>query len=481
MCGILGIIGTPYAAKECYLGLMMLQHRGQDSAGITSYNRASNSFHSEKNMGHVKEAIQENILPRLSGEMAISHTRYSTIGLIRKDEIQPMCMNYPFGLSMVHNGQVSNSHELTQELFQHSKRMLLTQNDLEILMNVLAEKIIAQNLEGSHHQFLFKAVEALLQEVEGGYSCLTMVANFGMLAFKDPHGIRPLVMGVKQVQDQRIYGFASESKTLEFLDFEKIEELAQGEVVFVDLQGNLFRKIFSPEKPSPCMFEWIYFANADSTLWNKNVYQLRLKLGELLAENLYPRKEEFDIVVPVPDTSRPSAIMLSEKLNLPYREVLIKNRYAQRTFILNQQKEREKAVHLKLNVVQEEVKGKRILLVDDSIVRGTTSKHIIKLLRQKGAKTVSLVSTCPPIKRPCFYGIDFPEPEALVAHNSSPTQIANQIGANEIFYLSIKQLTTAFGRLNTCQACLGEAYPTAVDQMKFLATRIKKDEVSRIQ
>lgn len=470
MCGIIGITGSPYAAKECYLGLMMLQHRGQDSAGIISFDDQSNTFHTEKDMGHVKEAIREERLEDLRGKTAIAHNRYSTIGSKRSQEIQPMCMNYPYGIAMAHNGQVSNALSIRQELNQKYKRLLLSENDLELIMNIFAEGLLIQDIQRIEPQKIFKAVEHVHANVKGGYSTVAVVANQGLLAFKDPFAIRPLCFGKKD----GAYAFASESKTLEFLDFEEIEELEAGEMVFIDNKNNVFRHKNPGFIPRPCMFEWIYFSNADSTLWNKNVYGLRLKLGKLLAEQIKGRN--FDLVVPVPDTARPAAITLSEELGIPYREVLIKNRYAQRTFILNNQKDREKAVRLKLNVVKELVEGKDILLVDDSIVRGTTAKHIISLLKDKGARTVTIASTCPELVSPCFYGIDFPKKEDLISASHDPSNIAKLTGAEEAIFLTVENLSRAFDGQQTCKACIDKDYPVAVEGTDFIKTRIKEND-----
>ena len=470
MCGIIGITGSPYAAKECYLGLMMLQHRGQDSAGIISFDEQSNTFHTEKDMGHVKEAIREDRLQELSGSTAIAHNRYSTIGSKRNQEIQPMCMNYPYGIAMAHNGQVSNGLTVRQELNQKYKRLLLSENDLELIMNVFAEGLLIQDIQEIDPNKVFKSVEHVHNTVEGGYSTVSVVANQGLLGFKDLNGIRPLCFGKKD----GCYAFASESKTLEFLDFEEIEELKAGEMVYIDQNNKVHRRINTANQAKPCMFEWIYFANADSTLWNMNVYGLRLKLGQLLASQMNDKK--FDLVVPVPDTARPAAITISEELGLPYREVLIKNRYAQRTFILNNQKDREKAVRLKLNVVKELVEGKDILLVDDSIVRGTTAKHIIKLLRDKGAKSVTIASTCPELTSPCYYGIDFPKKDDLISASHSPKEIAKITGAKEVIFLTEENLKKAFNGQGTCMACINGDYPVAVEGEDFNNVRIKTND-----
>lgn len=490
MCGLIGIIGTPYAAKESYLGLLMLQHRGQDSAGILSFDPYSKSFHSVKNLGEIKAAIPESRIESLRGTISLGHTRYSTIGSIREEEIQPMVMNYPYGIAMAHNGNIVNAEQVKNQLLKDHKRMSLSKNDLEAMMNTFAEGL-SKDKGNLNEDVLTTTLESVYSKVKGGYSSVGVIADHGLVAFKDPNGIRPLCWGRRKLTDEEkkldpsishltySYAVASESKSLSFLGYEDIEELEQSEFIFITHQGEITKKVLKQRKLSPCMFEWIYFANADSKIWNKSVYQLRLKFGELLGEKLLPFKDEIDIVVPVPDTARPSAITISEKLNVPYREVLIKNRYAQRTFILNTQQAREKAVQLKMNVIKEEVEGKSILLVDDSIVRGTTSKKIIQLLKANGAKKVMIASTCPPIIKPCFYGIDFPEENQLIASNKSFEQIANTIRADSAFFLEVEELKKAFDGLNVCMACLNGDYPVDIDQaQEMINSRINHENTS---
>lgn len=487
MCGIVGIIGTPHAAKESYLGLLMLQHRGQDSAGIISFQNNSKSFHYEKNLGHIKEALPEDCLKYLKGETAIAHTRYSTIGKIRKEEVQPMLMNYPYGLAMAHNGNLVNSETIKKELLEKNRRISLSHNDLEVMMNLLADKL-AQTENDLTFEIIIQAVQTINNKLKGGFSSVTIIADHGLLAFKDSKAIRPLVWGRRKLTTEEkefskndfAYAVASESKSLEFLGYENINELKQGELLFITKEGKIYQHQLEPKEARPCMFEWIYFANADSTIWNQNVYQTRLNLGKILGEQILNDNEDFDIVVPVPDTSRPSAITLSEKLKIPYREVLIKNRYAQRTFILNSQKDREKAVQLKMSVVKEEINGKHVLLVDDSIVRGTTSKRIIKVLKDAGARKVSIISTCPPIKHPCFYGIDFPSKEELIAHDKGFHDIAIAIGAHKVIYPTRENFLKAFKKFKTCDACISGDYPIDISTRDNLIESRIRDEESDI-
>ncbi|MBD65857.1 MAG: amidophosphoribosyltransferase [Halobacteriovoraceae bacterium] len=489
MCGIIGIIGTPNAAKESYLGLMMLQHRGQDSAGILAYDKNTHTFSLEKNLGHISSAISEQKIQEIPAASALGHTRYSTIGKALLKDIQPLHINYPFGIGMVHNGNIVNTEEVSKKLIAENQRFLFTNNDLELMMNILAEGLIAGKTDFNFDK-IKTAVQSLYQEIQGGYSSLTLLAGKGMLAFKDPNGIRPMVWGKRELtleekeknqsSLQFAYAFASESNALQLLGYENIQELAAGEIIFIEENGKVHQAQLGENRPRPCMFEWIYFANADSKIWNKSVYQLRLKFGQALASSIQATEAQFDIVVPVPDTSRPSAIALSENLNIPYREVLIKNRYAQRTFILNSQKDRDKMIKLKLSVVKEEVAGKNILLVDDSIVRGTTSKRIIKLLKQNGAASVSIASTCPPIISPCFYGIDFPTPQELVASGKSLKELALAIDADHVFYMDIEKFKSLFEELNTCMACVDKDYPTQTNHLDTMINKRVQHEPSHL-
>lgn len=488
MCGIVGIYNSPKAPEESYLALLMLQHRGQDSAGIFSFDQESHSFYGEKNLGHIKEALPENQIINLKGNCAIAHTRYSTIGKIRKEEIQPMIMNYPYGIIMAHNGNIINSNKVGQELREKKRRMVLSKNDLEVMMNIFAE-----NLSKPHDVLSFDEIKGAVKEVhnslKGAYSTVSYIADQGMVAFKDPFGIRPLVWGKRKLTEEEkdlnkndhdySYAVASESKSLEFLGYEDIQELKQGQLLYFAKDGNIYSEVLSELLPRPCMFEWIYFANADSSIWDRNVYQVRLELGKHIGQKIKELNWDIDTIVPVPDTSRPSAITIAEELAKPYREVLIKNRYAQRTFILNTQKDREKAVSLKMNVVKEEVQGKNILLVDDSIVRGTTSKKIINLLRKNGAKSVYIVSTCPKIVSPCFYGIDFPSDKELVSFNRNESQIAETIGADGVYFCSLTDFKKIFGKLNTCRACLDGEYPVDIKESKtMISSRVEYEKTN---
>ena len=462
MCGIVGVLGTPRASQEVHQALLMLQHRGQDSAGILSVDGTTGKFHLHKELGQVSNVFEKEDLLRLSGESAIGHTRYSTIGEIREADLQPMALSMPVGIAMAHNGNVSNYQEVRSELLS-DQRFFMSDNDLEMILQMTAEAYAEANLI-SKNPFLnlAAAVTRVLGEVEGGYSVVGLLGNQGMFGFRDQHGIRPLVLGSRKESDGKTsYCLTSESCALKFLGYQVERDIKPGELIWIDHEQKIQTRNLTEKKSLPCMFEWIYFSSADSTQEKKNVYQVRLNLGESLGARILaslPKDIQFDVVAPVPDTSRPSAISLAETLGVPFREVLIKNRYVQRSFITSGQDKRQLAVGLKFSVINELVEGKRVLLVDDSIVRGTTSKKIIELLRHHGAKEVYFASTCPPIMHPCFYGIDFPSHAELIAHHRSTEEVAECMGANGVYYSTMGDLEKALSPLSFCRACLNGDY-----------------------
>ncbi len=480
MCGIVGIIGSPEAAREAFLGLTTLQHRGQDAAGILTYD--SDGFHRVKNLGLVESVFTRDNMSTLKGNTAIGHARYSTIGRGDTIDVQPFLLSYPFGLGMVHNGNIVNCQELSADLVKNSKRHLLTHSDTEIVLNLFAESL-------QHSEFSFdsicKAVGEIFKKVNGSYSILTLVADHGMVAFRDPFGIRPLILGIRKGQrkgETDSYIVASESVALSFLGYTVVRDVQPGEVIFIDGKGKLLSKVIHAREHRPCMFEWVYFASPESEIDSVPVYGSRISLGKNLAKLIQKQIKEGkidpDIIVPVPETSRIAAIALSEELGIPYREVLIKNRYIKRTFILDSQEKRQSAVKLKLSPVRSEIKGKKVLLVDDSIVRGTTSMKIIELVRQAGAEKVYFVSTCPPIRYPCFYGIDFPSHKELIASKRTLDEIEKELGADAVIYQSVAGLQSSVqpqkGNCSPCMACLDGKYPTDISAgKKFGKTRVE--------
>jgi amidophosphoribosyltransferase len=453
MCGIIGITNIENSASEVFKGLLMLQHRGQDSAGILSYDFSAGRFNLKKDLGLVSQVFTDLDLQDLNGKFAIGHTRYSTIGKINKIDIQPMLENFPFGIGAVHNGNIENIVELSN-IVKSTDRYLFTNNDLEVIMHYLSQGLMKYSNENFFNSIV-NSVRDILDSFQGGFSYLTIIANRGMVAFRDKFGIRPLILGKKGDS----YIFSSETNALAFLGYEYVRDVNPGEIIFIDESGKLFSETISKEVERPCMFEWVYFSSAESSWHNKNMYEVRLKLGQKLAQKIQKLKLDIDVIAPIPDTSRSAAIAISEELKIPYREVLIKNRYVQRSFILNTQEKRKEAVNLKFSVVKELVQGKNILLIDDSIVRGTTSKKIIDLIKSYGANKIYLASTCPPITNPCFYGIAFPNKEELIMNNLTIDELSSTLGCNEIIFTDINDLKSSLELDDLCLGCLTGEYP----------------------
>jgi amidophosphoribosyltransferase len=503
MCGVVGIIGTPDAAREAFLGLTTLQHRGQDAAGILTYDTTpgNEGFHRVKNIGLVESVFNRQNMSELTGNLAIAHARYATIGRGGLGDVQPFVISHPFGIGMVHNGNIVNVAPLATELKTKNRRHLLTHSDTEVVLNIFAEGIDQEESEitdGGDLTFdqICEATKQVFTKVKGSYSIVTMIADYGLVAFRDPNGLRPLVWGKRSsrrsaeiagtLDSGEAHMFASESVALSFMGYEIVRDVAPGEVIFIDMKGKVHSRVLSPAEHRPCMFEWVYFASPESMIDEVPVYGARIQLGKNLAKLIKKQLEEktieADIIVPVPETSRIAAIALAEELSIPYREVLIKNRYIKRTFILDSQEKRQSAVNLKLSPVRSEITGKRVILVDDSIVRGTTSKKIIELVRNAGASKVYFVSTCPPIQHPCFYGIDFPEEKELIASGRNLAEIEKDLGADAVIYQDIAGLKKAIwaaadgkAKFSPCTACLDGKYPTDVSAGLKMAEARTKD------
>jgi amidophosphoribosyltransferase len=486
MCGVVGLIGTADAATEAFLGLTTLQHRGQDAAGILSYD--ADGFHRVKNLGLVESVFTRENMKTLTGNLAVGHARYSTVGKGDLVDVQPFVISYPFGIGMVHNGNIVNCAELADDLKKRAKRHLLTHSDTETVLNVFAESLARASANDTDSDLSFEQICAATQEVfrkvNGSYSIVTLVAGGGLIAFRDPHGIRPLVWGSRKVGKDapgalpsgEAHMVASESVALSFMGYEIVRNIGAGEVLYIDMKGKVHSRVLDDRGARHCMFEWVYFASPESVIDGVPVYGSRINLGKnlarLVSQQMKARGLEADLIVPIPETSRIAAIALAEELGIPYREVLIKNRYIKRTFILDSQEKRQKAVNLKLSPVKSEIQGKRVLLIDDSIVRGTTSRKIIELVRNAGATQVYIVSTCPPIRQPCFYGIDFPSPRELIASQKDLAAIELELGADAVIYQDLDGLQGAInsaaqaggGRIKPCMACLDGKYPTDVSQ-----------------
>lgn len=476
MCGIVGVIGTERSAREVFLGLTTLQHRGQDAAGILTSDE--DGFHRVRAPGLVESVFNRANMESLRGSAAIGHARYSTAGSGDVSEAQPLVVNYPYGIGIVHNGNLVNSQALRAELLKDSRRMMLTKSDTEVALNLLADSLEKTTRESSAKltfDELCEATRSVMKRLRGSYSFVVLIQGQGILAIRDPLGIRPLCLGSRAATETRAKAWmvASETAALALNGYTFERDLMPGEVLFLDGVSPPQSRVIDPApRPAHCMFEWVYFASPESTLDGAPVYASRIELGKslipLVKEALSKKGKEIDLVIPIPETSRIAAISLAEGLGVPYRELLIKNRYIQRTFILDTQEKRQSAVGLKLAPVRSEIEGKRVLLVDDSIVRGTTSKRIVELVRNAGATEVTLVSTCPPIRHPCFYGIDFPEEAELLANRRSETEIERELGADLVVYQTLEGLsraihTSAGGETPLCRACLDGKYPTSVE------------------
>lgn len=463
MCGIIGISSSENVVQEIYDGLLTLQHRGQDSAGIMTYD---GQFHLKKGNGLVRDVFHTKNMLRLNGPVGIGHTRYPTAGTYKSAESQPFYVNSPFGIALVHNGNLTNYDQLKKEVRAEDQRFLNTESDSEVLLNVVASEMRKLGVKQMKPADIFKAMTTVYKRLKGSFSVIALIAGHGLLAFRDPYGIRPLLLGKRDTKITTDYVVASESVALDTLGFELEADVQPGEVIFINKQKEVHRKIcVSKPQWAPCLFEYVYIARPDSTLDKINIYKTRLRLGEYLAEKIKKAKLDIDVVCPVPDSARSSAIPLANKLGVRYREGLVKNRYIGRTFIMPDQKERKRSIRFKLNPLPLELKGKNVLLVDDSIVRGNTSKKIIEMVRNAGAKKVYFASCAPPLVSPCVYGVDMPTRKDFVAYNLETETIAKVIGADKVFYQDLKDLEKAahFGNKSItgfCGACFSGKYPT---------------------
>jgi amidophosphoribosyltransferase len=446
MCGILGVVARSPVNQLLYDGLLLLQHRGQDAAGIATSNGKVFSMH--KGSGQVRDVFRTRNMRGLPGRTGIGHVRYPTAGSASNaEEAQPFYVNAPFGVTLVHNGNLTNSEQLKDEMFRRDRRHINTESDSEVLLNVLANELQAAAVGVSlDPDTIFKAVSVLHQRVQGAYACVAEIAGYGVLAFRDPWGIRPLCYGVAETDQGPEYLIASESVALEGLGFRFVRDIAPGEAVFIDLEGNFNARACAPGASlNPCIFEYVYFARPDSVIDGVSIYDARLKMGEYLAEKVRRelRAGDIDVVMPIPDTSRPSALQLANRLNLDYREGFIKNRYVGRTFIMPGQAVRRKSVRQKLNAMSIEFRGKNVLLVDDSIVRGTTSHEIVQMAREAGANKVYFASAAPPVRYPNVYGIDMPTRAELIASDRNDDEIRIAIGADALVYQDAASMTQA--------------------------------------
>ena len=462
MCGVIGLYGNADVFRDLYQGLLAIQHRGQDSAGIITYD---GRFHTKKGNGLIQDIFTPENLERLKGPVGVGHTRYPTIGGGRGDDAQPFLVNAPFGIIMAHNGNIINYRELKKELFEKYHRLLNSDNDVEAVLNVFAEELAAQRAKRLTPQNIYKAVEGVFKKVKGSYSVVAYVAEQGMVAFRDPFGIKPLVFGLRRDGLIPSYAFASETVSLNIMGFTEIHNVQAGEVIFLDRARTLHRRQIGRCPHSPCLFEWVYFARPDSFIDDVNVYLCRVELGRLLAEEVRKHHLKIDVVVPVPDSARDAAIEIARGLNLKYREALVKNRYIGRTFIMPADAKRRSSVRMKLNPIASEFRGKNVLLVDDSIVRGNTSRAIVEVVRECGAKKVYFAIFSPPLRFPCVYGIDMQTRTEFIARDADADQVAKKIGADKVIYQTLDSLKEAVRAQNPklthfCAACFDGIYPT---------------------
>ncbi len=441
MCGIIGIVAKSSVNQALYDGLTVLQHRGQDAAGIVTCD--NERLYLRKNNGLVRDVFHTRHMFNLRGNIGIGHVRYPTAGCSSSAEAQPFYVNSPYGIALAHNGNLTNVDVLKKELFREDFRHINTGSDSEVLLNVFAHEL--QKLGKFHidENDIFTAVKSVHRRCRGGYSVVTLIKGCGIVAFRDPFGIRPLVFGKQSTPAGMEYIIASESAAIDVLGFELVRDVQPGESVFINTEGQLYtRQCADNPVYSPCIFEHVYMARPDSIIDKISVYKVRMRMGKALARKIlrtYPN-HDIDAVIPIPDTSRTAALQVSHVLNRKYREGFVKNRYIPRTFIMPGQSMRKKSVRQKLNAIGLEFKNKNVLLVDDSIVRGTTSKQIIQLAREAGAKKVYLASAAPPVRYPNVYGIDMPTVHELLAHNRTVEEIATLVGADWLVYQDLEDL-----------------------------------------
>jgi len=449
MCGLVAMVGKKAVSYDLYDALTLLQHRGQDAAGMMTCD--GDKLHLRKENGLVRDVFSQDQMDTLKGSMGIAHVRYPTAGTASSAEAQPMYVNSPFGICMAHNGNLTNAESLNEDLFRSDRRHINTSSDSEVLLNVFAHEL--QDVSGLRLQpdEVFEAVKRVHRRAIGAYAVVALITGYGIVGFRDPNGIRPIVLGKRQGPAGSEYMIASESVALGVLGFNVIDDIAPGEAVYIETNGKVHRRQCAEEVSwNPCIFEHVYLARPDSIMDGVSVYKARLKMGEKLADKilrLHP-ENDIDVIIPIPDTSTTAALPMAHRLGVKYREGLVKNRYVGRTFIMPGQEERYKSVRRKLNTIELEFKGKNVLLVDDSIVRGTTSKQIVQMARDAGATKVYLASAAPPVRFPNVYGIDMPAATEFVAHDQSVDEIAEYIGVDWLIYQDLEDLQSCAMGIN---------------------------------
>jgi amidophosphoribosyltransferase len=481
MCGIVGMVGRGPVNQDIYDALLLLQHRGQDATGIATA-EPSGVMHQAKASGMVREAFRTRDMRSLLGNVGLGHVRYATKGTASsEEEAQPFYVNSPYGIILIHNGNLTNTRELTADMAQRDRRHLNSSSDTELLLNVLAHELqITTSPVDLEPERIFEAVSRTHARIEGAYAVISVIAGYGLLAFRDPHGIRPLILGHRSVEGGDEWVVASESLVLENADYQVVRDIAPGEAVFIDNDGRLHSKQCA-DAPQllPCAFEYVYLARPDSVMNGIAVYEARLRMGEKLAATIATHVPEgaIDVVMPIPDSSRPSAMEVARVLGIEYREGFYKNRYVGRTFIMPGQAVRKKSVRQKLNAMSSEFRGKNVLLIDDSIVRGTTSKQIIQMARDAGAASVTFASAAPPVRYPHVYGINMPSRAELIAHGRTIPEIAEELGCDHLVYQEVDDLRDAIlgGRADSHSiedldmSCFDGRYVTGTVSDEYLA------------
>lgn len=475
MCGIAGIVSNENVNQELYEALTVLQHRGQDAAGIVTCE--GDRFHMRKDSGLVRDVFHTRHMRNLSGSMGIAHVRYPTAGCTSSAEAQPFYVNSPYGIALAHNGNLTNAPSIKHDLFEEDQRHINTDSDSEVLLNVFAHELQGIGKLRINADDVFKAVAGVHERCSGAYAVVAVITGFAIVAFRDPYGIRPLVYGERQREGGGVdYMVASESVALDVLGYKLVRDIQPGEAIIIEKNGTLhFKQCAKHPVYSPCIFEFVYFARPDSKIDDISVYKARMRMGDKLAEKILRERpqHDIDVVIPIPDTSRNAALQLATRLGVKYREGFIKNRYIGRTFIMPGQKMREKSVRQKLNAIDLEFKGKNVLLVDDSIVRGTTSMQIIQMARDAGAEKVYFASASPPVRYPNVYGIDMPAAEELIAHGRSEAEIQQELGCDWLIYQELQDLIEAVQRGNPNVArfdtsCFNKEYVTGDINQAYL-------------
>jgi amidophosphoribosyltransferase len=478
MCGIVGIVAQQNVNQDLYDALTVLQHRGQDAAGIVT--SEGSRLHLRKDNGLTRDVFTSSQMMRLKGKMGIAHVRYPTAGCTSSAEAQPFYVNSPFGLTLAHNGNLTNSEQLKKQLFNDDQRHINTDSDSEVLLNVFAHELQQLGKLRLTVDDVFQAVRAVHQRCQGAYAVVVMISGFGILGFRDPHGIRPVVFGERKTDSGSEFMIASESVALDVLGFDLIRDIQPGEAVFIESSAKLHtRQCADNAVLNPCIFEYVYFARPDSIMDNISVYKARLRMGEMLAEKIlkiWP-DHDIDVVIPIPDTSRTSALQMANHLGIKFREGFIKNRYIGRTFIMPGQHMRKKSVKQKLNAISLEFTGKNVLLLDDSVVRGTTSEQIIQMARDAGAKKVYFASAAPPVRYPNVYGIDMPAAHELIAHNRTEEEICEVMGADRMIYQDLDDLVDAVRKGNPDI----KNFDTSCFSNEYLTGNVDKSYLERIE